>query len=119
MRQNYDQDKIARALQIIIMRAPQCAREVSKFQDAVSKKSGILYKRFRVLVDNAMSGEEREDFTQEEKSLLGEVLLALSPERKTDVLPTIRVTPAEREKVEEDAANAGLSVSAYVRERLL
>jgi len=40
-------------------------------------------------------------------------------ERKDEVLPAVRVTAAERIFVEEQAANAGLSLSEYQRLRLL
>lgn len=40
-------------------------------------------------------------------------------ERKDEVLPAVRVTASERAFVEEQAANAGLSLSEYQRLRLL
>lgn len=68
-------------LTILMTRAPERAHEIERFRMAAAQRNvcpQILYKRFQVLVDNAMSGPERYEFAKEEKYEIGQLLLALS-----------------------------------------
>ncbi len=44
-----------------------------------------------------------------------EIEIAMQGEKKTEVLPPLRVTKSERDIIKEKAAQAGLSLSDYIR----
>jgi hypothetical protein len=116
------------ALTIIQARAPGRAHEIQQFRKALANESGILPKRFEVLLGNAMGGHERHAFTEEEKRELGQTLVRLEeycrdgrpgPKvRGNEYRLMVYLTKAENEALVEYCDRQNTTRSATVRAAL-
>jgi hypothetical protein len=104
------------ALRTIIAGSPDAARDAMDCLRAISVKSPVLQQRYNHTVQIALS-DPQAAFTPDERALLARYVDTDESDRRSIVQP-VRLSPDERQQLEDDAGHAGLSLSDYIRQRL-
>lgn len=101
------------ALRAIAIRCPSIAAEAVKTLRATGR---VKPQRLAWLVEQALM-DPLANWTPEERAQLVDLV---TPEpTRTTATPSVRVTPEERAAIEAAAQDAGLTLSDYIRSRLL
>ena len=121
-------NRVVDASHIIGEACPERAAEAAKLRSAVKAGSPILHTRFRVLLDNALGWGVT--FPEEDKRLFGLILSDLGDagsgrrgrprgtgEDRT-VTFRLRLTVEERTRLNNLAAESGITPSQYVRSKV-
>jgi len=104
------------ALRTIIACSPNAAGSAMDCLRAIAVKSPAVQSRYDNSVHLALH-DPAAVFTPEQRALLAEFAGGGEPETRT-VMQPVRLSPAERQELEDAAQAAGQSLSDYIRSRL-
>lgn len=107
------------ALKVIVAKSPAAAPEAVATLRAIHARSSIVSLRYNRTVEAALA-DPKATFTPDERALLAE-FVATDPDDapRTRTLPAVRVTEDEYERIVRNAEGDGVSISEYVRVRVL
>ncbi len=107
------------ALKIIVAKSPHAGRNALAAMQAIQASSPVAHIRYLHVVQDAFADGEA-TFTAEDRAIIAEALTIGEDEGpRSRSLPAVRVTSAEYAEIEAAAQAAGLSISEYVRRRVL
>lgn len=104
------------ALRTIIAKSPMAGSDAIDCLRAISVKSPVVQQRYNNVLGVALSDGDAH-FTPQERTLLAEFAGGGEPETRSIMQP-VRLSPAERQELEDAAQAAGQSLSDYIRSRL-
>lgn len=108
------------ALRIIVAKSPMAGSQAMQTLQAIKAKSPVLQDRYNRTVQTALS-DSQADFTSEERALIASCVGSgaaddATPLRVLDV--RVRVTPEEKERIQQMAADEDMNVSDFIRDRI-
>lgn len=108
------------ALKLIVARSPMAASQAMQCISAIKAKSPVVQHRYNRCVEAAFSDPNAE-FSADERELIAEYVASEGGEDRPqskffDV--RIRVNATEKAAIQQKAANAGLTVSDFIRGRI-
>jgi hypothetical protein len=103
------------ALRTIIAGSPAAASDAMDCLRAIAVKSPAVQQRYNHTMRVAL-GDPQAEFTAEQRALLAQFAAAEDNVRLSAL--QVRLSPSERQEVEDAARTAGLSLSEYIRARL-
>jgi uncharacterized protein (DUF1778 family) len=111
------EEKMIEALKIILSKSSAYAGEAAQTIRAVSVRSTMAQRRYN-LVAAAALGDPQADFTLEERAIIADSIRDETGESRVTQLQ-IRVSISEKLQIEDAAQAAGLSVSEFIRKKIL
>ena len=107
------------ALRIIIAKSPQAAAQAVQCIAAIKARSPMLQHRYNRVAETAFSDPQAEPFTPEERLIVAEHINDEGGEGSAKLLDVrVRVNNAEKAEVQRLAADAGMTVSDFIREKI-
>lgn len=109
---------IQEACKLIVGRSPQAAQAALVCLKAARHNSPVLAARYEMVLAEAISDPEAGWTAQERADLASALVDTGEPERKSQML-SLRLSGAEMAFVADQAEKAGVSVSDYIRSKIL
>lgn len=107
------------ALRIIVAKSPLAASQAVQCIAAIKAKSPVLQQRYNRVVELAFSDSQADPFTSEERQLIAEHVTGEGGEGSAKTFDVrVRVNASEKAEIQRLAADAGLTVSDYIRSRI-
>jgi hypothetical protein len=104
------------ALRLIIERSPAAAPLAMDCIRAIDASSPAVSRRYDMCVSVALADRNAGEFDVSERALLAQFAGGQTDTRS--IVQPVRLSPDERQQLEDDAGHAGLSLSDYIRQRL-
>ena len=104
------------ALRTIIAASPAAAGDAMDCLRAIAVKSPAVQARYDNTVRVAL-GDPAAQFTAEQRALLAQFAGGGEPETRS-IMHAVRLSPDERQRLEDAANAAGQTLSEYIRSRL-